>query len=417
LLLVVRTHLPAPIKRAEAPWAVGQFGRLSDLYRVLELRRDADGEKIKAAYKRLLKRFHPDINAGDARAAQRTKDIIRAYQTLGEPEARAAYDIAFARQRGEARRRFLRSMGAGVAASLVMAALLFPFLAKHDLAMLRDRTRASALPADTERIEARSPASPTQAYRASPEDKMRASSLDGEDRAAGKRAAQPLPREERAGSRNPVVAMPSEGQPPAVPTLEGSASPAPLPGVRDQRPRAEPTVPPGPAVSRAKPATWVAYTHARLGFTLRYPADVFGSGKGGDSDDRLLTSRDGRALLRIFATTDRVPTTITEYRRSLIAQRYADARFDYAPQRQDWFVLSGSVAQEMFYERVTFSCDRRSIHGWVLVYPLAERSYFDAIVEEIHRSYRYAAGRCGESQPSSPRPTRDGKSRPAGRAV
>ena len=71
----------------------------------------------------------------------------------------------------------------------------------------------------------------------------------------------------------------------------------------------------------------------------------------------------------------------------------------------------------MFYERVTFSCDRRSIHGWVLVYPLAERSYFDAIVEEIHRSYRYAAGRCGESEPSAPRPTRDGKSRPAGRAV
>jgi len=161
----------------------------------------------------------------------------------------------------------------------------------------------------------------------------------------------------------------------------------------------------------------VAYRNARLGFSLRYPADVFESGKGADSDDRLLASRDGRALLRIFATTNSVPTTIAEYRRSLIAQRYADARFDYAPQRQDWFVLSGSVAQEMFYERVTFSCDRRSIHGWVLVYPLAERSYFDAIVEEIHRSYRYAAGRCGESEPSAPRPARDGKSRPAGRAV
>jgi curved DNA-binding protein CbpA len=414
LLLVVRTHLPAPTKPAEASWAVGQFGRLINFYRVLGLRRGADGEKIKAAYRRLVKRFHPDINAGDARAEQRTKDIIRAYQTLGEPEARSAYDIAFARQRSEARRRFLRSMGAGVAASLIIAALLLPFLAKPDLPILRDRTRASALPTDTERIE---PKSPTQAYRAPPEDKMRGSSLEGEDRAADKRAAQPLPREERAGSGNPVMAMPSEVRPRDVPTLEGPASPAPPPSVRGQRPRAEPTISPGPAVSRAKPATWVAYTNARLGFTLRYPADVFESGKGADSDDRLLASRDGRALLRIFATTNRVPTTIAEYRRSLIAQRYADARFDYTPQRQDWFVLSGSVAQEMFYERVTFSCNRRSIHGWVLVYPLAERSYFDAIVEEIHRSYRYTAGRCGESEPSAPRPTRDGKSRPAGRAV
>jgi len=417
LLLVVRNHLPAPTKRAEAPWAVGQFGRLIDLYRVLGLRRGADGEKIKTAYRRLVKRFHPDINAGDARAAQRTKDIIRAYQTLGEPEARSAYDIEFARQRGEARRRFLRSMGAGVAASLIMAALLFPFLTKRDPAIFRDRTGASALPTDAERIEPKSPSSPTQAYRTPPEDKMRRSSLYGEDRAAGNRAAQPLPREEQAGSGNPVMAMPNEVQRPAGPTLEGPASPAPAPSVRDQLPRAEPTLTPGPAISRAKPATWVAYRNARLGFSLRYPADVFESGKGADSDDRLLASRDGRALLRIFATTNSVPTTIAEYRRSLIAQRYADARFDYAPQRQDWFVLSGSVAQEMFYERVTFSCDRRSIHGWVLVYPLAERSYFDAIVEEIHRSYRYAAGRCGESEPSAPRPARDGKSRPAGRAV
>jgi curved DNA-binding protein CbpA len=417
LLLVVRNHLPAPTKPAEASWAVGQFGRLINFYRVLGLRPGADGEKIKAAYRRLVKRFHPDINAGDTRATQRTKDIIRAYQTLGEPEARAAYDIEFARQRSEARRRFLRSMGAGVAASLIIAALLFPFLAKPDPTILRDRTRESHFPADKEGIEPKSQLSPTQAYRAPPEDRTRASSLDGEDRAAGKRAAQPMPREERAGSRNPVVAMPSEVQRPAVPSLEGPADPAPPPSVRDQRPRTEPTISPGPAVSRAKPATWVAYTNARLGFTLRYPADVFESGKGVDSDDRLLTSRDGRALLRIFATTNRVPTTIAEYRRSLIAQRYAAARFDYTPQRQDWFVLSGSVAQEMFYERVTFSCDRRSIHGWVLVYPLAERSYFDAIVEEIHRSYRYTAGRCGESEPSAPRPTRDGKSRPAGGAV
>jgi curved DNA-binding protein CbpA len=162
-----------------------------------------------------VKRFHPDINAGDARAAQRTKDIIRAYQTLGEPEARSAYDIEFARQRGEARRRFLRSMGAGVAASLIMAALLFPFLTKRDPAIFRDRTGASALPTDAERIEPKSPSSPTQAYRTPPEDKMRRSSLYGEDRAAGNRAAQPLPREEQAGSGNPVMAMPNEVQRPA----------------------------------------------------------------------------------------------------------------------------------------------------------------------------------------------------------
>jgi curved DNA-binding protein CbpA len=417
LSLVVRNDLPALTKPAGAARGAWQFGRLINFYRVLGLRPGADHEKIKSAYRRLVKRFHPDINAGDARAAQRTKEVIRAYQTLGVPEARTAYDVEFARQRGEARKRFLQSMGAGVAASLIAVGLLLPFLAKHNLASRREQAREIAVPADDDRIEAKSPVSPTQAYRAPPEDKAPMTSLDGENRGAGRRAARPTPRAERAGSRKPMIALPSEVQAPPVPGLEVSTIPAPPDPLRDQRLRTAPAISPSPAVPRVKPATWVAYRNARLGFSLKYPADVFESGRQVDSDDRLLASRDGRALLRIFATTNRAPTTITEYRRSLIAQRYADARFDYTPLRQDWFVLSGSVAQEMFYERVTFSCDRRSIHGWILVYPLAERSYFDAIVEEIHRSYRYTAARCGEGEPSAPRPARDGKSRPAGRAV
>ena len=72
-----------------------------------------------------------------------------------------------------------------------------------------------------------------------------------------------------------------------------------------------------------------------------------------------------------------------------MTERYAGATFDYAPQRGNWFVLSGIIGDEMFYQRVTFSCDGQSVHHWLLVYPVAERAAFDAIVEGIHRSYRY----------------------------
>jgi hypothetical protein len=199
--------------------------------------------------------------------------------------------------------------------------------------------------------------------------------------------------------------MPTEARVAATPTpkvpLKTETANTALPNiVHEQQASPEPTV--SPAVPRAKPTTWGAYRNARLGFTLRYPADVFTSGKNEvENDDRLLTSRDGRALLRIFAMPNRATNTISLYRRSLIAERYADATFDYTPQRDNWFVLSGRVGEEMFYERITFSCDRRSIHGWLLVYPLAERPFFDAIVEEIHRSYRYDPGphaRCGEPE-------------------
>ena len=170
---------------------------------------------------------------------------------------------------------------------------------------------------------------------------------------------------------------------------------------REQQAPSEPSVSPTPAVPRAKPATWAVYRNARLGFALRYPADVFTSGRNEvENNDRLLTSKDGRALLRISAMPNRATKTVTQYRRLLMAERYANATFDYTPQRNNWFVLSGSVGEQMFYERITFSCDRRSIHGWLLVYPLAERPFFDPIVEEIDRSYRYDLGprsRCAGS--------------------
>ena len=58
-------------------------GLSTNLYRILGLRPGADGKKIKAAYRDLVKQFHPDINT-DSQAEPRTKEINRAYETLGD---------------------------------------------------------------------------------------------------------------------------------------------------------------------------------------------------------------------------------------------------------------------------------------------------------------------------------------------
>ena len=106
---------------------------------------------------------------------------------------------------------------------------------------------------------------------------------------------------------------------------------------------------------RAKPAQWTVHQNTRFGFALKYPQDVFTTESNErEINDRLLISGDGRGLLRIHSRP--TPTSITRYRTSLVAGRYAGATFDYAPQRQSWFVLSGTLGEEMFYERVTISC-------------------------------------------------------------
>ncbi|XDE63582.1 molecular chaperone DnaJ [Arthrospira platensis BEA 1257B] len=62
-----------------------------DYYDVLGVSRDADKEEIKRAYRRLARKYHPDVNK-EPGAEERFKEINRAYEVLSEPEIRARYD-------------------------------------------------------------------------------------------------------------------------------------------------------------------------------------------------------------------------------------------------------------------------------------------------------------------------------------
>jgi molecular chaperone DnaJ len=63
-----------------------------DFYIVLGLDREASLGEIKRAYRRLARRFHPDINPGDRMAAAQFRQIAEAYETLSDPDRRRRYD-------------------------------------------------------------------------------------------------------------------------------------------------------------------------------------------------------------------------------------------------------------------------------------------------------------------------------------
>ncbi|RPI52994.1 MAG: molecular chaperone DnaJ, partial [Acidobacteria bacterium] len=63
-----------------------------DLYELLGLARGASLVEIKRSYKRLARKYHPDINPGDNAAEAHFKEITRAYETLSDPERRLRYD-------------------------------------------------------------------------------------------------------------------------------------------------------------------------------------------------------------------------------------------------------------------------------------------------------------------------------------
>ncbi len=62
------------------------------LYDVLGLDRGASAATVQRAYRRLVRRYHPDLNPGNEEAARRYADVTRAFDVLGDPARRRLYD-------------------------------------------------------------------------------------------------------------------------------------------------------------------------------------------------------------------------------------------------------------------------------------------------------------------------------------
>jgi curved DNA-binding protein CbpA len=298
------------------------------LYQILGLPRGASQQQVRTAFRTLARRFHPDVNAANPTAEQHFKEVNRAYETLADPAARAAYDRALVCRQVETRRRvWTFAATASTTFALTTGIALAVWWAQH----------------------ASSP-QPVQAQAPGIEKTSEAHHGDG---------AKASPR-----SAGAVVAPP-----------------------------------------QGRRASWTTYRNARFGFALKYPADVFALDAGPASDNvRTLVTRDGEAVLRIFAAENAAGTTLASYRRALIEERYAGAVIDHARQRKSWFVLSGTHGDKAFYERVAISCDGRSMHGWQMVFPLSERTLYDLVVDEVHRNYSHPirpGARCGDQRPRS----------------
>ena len=65
---------------------------LIDYYGVLGVAKDADEKAIKKAYRKLARKYHPDVNPDDAAAEQKFKEVTEAYEVLSNAERRKTYD-------------------------------------------------------------------------------------------------------------------------------------------------------------------------------------------------------------------------------------------------------------------------------------------------------------------------------------
>ena len=74
---------------------------MNDWYKILGTARDADEAQIKAAYRKLAKKYHPDAHPGDKECEARFREITEAYTILSDPAKRKKYDEEFSSQAGQ----------------------------------------------------------------------------------------------------------------------------------------------------------------------------------------------------------------------------------------------------------------------------------------------------------------------------
>ena len=63
-----------------------------DYYKILGVAKTAAADDLKKAYRKLARKYHPDVNPGDKEAERRCKEVTEAYEVVGDPEKRRKYD-------------------------------------------------------------------------------------------------------------------------------------------------------------------------------------------------------------------------------------------------------------------------------------------------------------------------------------
>lgn len=144
---------------------------------------------------------------------------------------------------------------------------------------------------------------------------------------------------------------------------------------------------------------WATLHNERHGFLIAYPVEVFAQRSDPVTDEgRVLYSPDGQAKLLVGAFANEDGTSLRAYRDYLMHEQYRGAEIEYAPVHKRWFVISGTIGDHEFYERVSFTCGGRLINSWAMIYPVHPRDqnrFYDRVVAAIARTYSPGAGATG----------------------
>lgn len=132
---------------------------------------------------------------------------------------------------------------------------------------------------------------------------------------------------------------------------------------------------------------WQIHSDPEYGTTALYPGHIFSPVPSPDIPGQSFLSADGRARMAIGAWDNEGNESPAVYRDRLLADPN-HPNITYHPKGRSWFVVSGYRGDNIYYEKVMYSCGWRVVNAFGIVYPVSDRAIYDPIVERMEDSFR-----------------------------
>ena len=134
---------------------------------------------------------------------------------------------------------------------------------------------------------------------------------------------------------------------------------------------------------------WLSQREPSLGFAFSYPPELFQEIQGdGKPSFHYFGSANSDAQFLVGGWNNLADRTPESFKRWLIANAGGYDEVTYRPRGRSWFVLSGYRGDQIYYEKVMFSCRGRLVNVFAITYPVAKRSIFDPVVERMEDTFR-----------------------------
>jgi hypothetical protein len=141
----------------------------------------------------------------------------------------------------------------------------------------------------------------------------------------------------------------------------------------------------------ARAGDWRTYQNDRYGTTIDYPSTFKPQPPPDNDDGRVFKSADG-ADFRVFASYNALDFDLAQYRDFTVKHLDAGAVVTYQADGNDWFVISGTKGDKVFYERHLLSHGEQMTEGFVITYPASLKQTYDPIVARMAKSFRPGKG-------------------------